>query len=29
METIKVLEHFSEISGLKVNFSKTNTVWIG
>ena len=29
METIKVLEHFPEISGLKVNFAKTNTVWIG
>ena len=29
METIKVLGNFSEISGLKVNFAKTNTIRIG
>lgn len=28
-ETMKELKHFGEISGLKINFSKTQVVWIG
>ena len=28
-ETLKVLTQFSEFSGLKVNFDKTQVIWIG
>ena len=28
-ETLNVLSEFSRFSGLKVNFDKTNAVWIG
>ena len=28
-ETLNTLEHFSYQSGLKINFDKTNIVWLG
>ena len=28
-KTIDILYHFSQFSGLKINFEKTNVIWIG